>query len=133
MGQDNLDNFEQRLSEAEKTLTEVRIKQAEQEGSVKDLLGWREVFQRDIKDSFNSLNNKMDKELYEMGKSITNLNDKIDANNKELHGKLDNQAKRQEDLLRQATSKLPLWASVLIGVILTLGGWGIEVALYVHK
>jgi uncharacterized protein YoxC len=124
-------SVEDKLEEVNKFLVEVRVQQAKQEGSVNDLLGWRDVFQNNIKNALDSMDNKWEKEFNDVSRSISTINDKMDENNNELHKKLNEQGKEQEKILREATSKLPLWASVLISVILVIGGWGIEIALSV--
>lgn len=137
-----------KVEEIERMLTDVRITQARHDGNIGDILTWREQFQKNINDTLNKMDgkidkvdSKIDKEMREVGRNLQNLNDKIDANNKELYEKMDKDNKElskkleqyvtnQQDLFQKAKDKLPLWASTMIVVLLSLLPVAVTITYY---
>lgn len=132
--------LENEISELNKTVVDLRIEQAEHKGSIKDLMEWRTQFTRMMNDTVNTMNSKLEKEMSDMGKSISGLNDKLDRNNKDMNDKIDSNnkeilkeikenAKTQEMFIK---SVVKIGISLIITVLLTGCGWMAE-ALIFHK
>lgn len=115
MTDEELKELKQDMKKQSDLLMEVRLSQVRHEGRIKELEEWRLAFEKSIKESISLLNEKVDDVKEDIGKKFETFGDKIFL------------------YVREATAKLPLWASVTGGLLIAILGWAVSFILYFHR